>query len=60
MGSSTNFGTGKEQEESAPPTYSLVDDSGLVAELGNVQGRSSHDDDDLSAHYNTCYRGRPH
>ncbi|KUM63505.1 hypothetical protein ACN42_g3592 [Penicillium freii] len=61
MGSSTNSGTGKEQaEESAPPTYSLVDDSGLVAELGNVQGRSSPDDDDLSAHYNTCYRRRSH
>lgn len=39
MGSSTNYGTGQEQaEESAPPVYSLVDDGGLVAESGNVQG----------------------
>ncbi|KAJ5193384.1 hypothetical protein N7449_009526 [Penicillium cf. viridicatum] len=39
MGSSTHPGTGKEQaEESAPPAYSLVDDGGLVAETGNVQG----------------------
>lgn len=39
MGSSTNYESGQEQaEESAPPVYSLVDDGGLVAESGNVQG----------------------
>lgn len=38
MGSSTDSGAGKEQAEESPPVYSLVDDGGLVAESGNVQG----------------------
>jgi hypothetical protein len=60
MGASTHLGIGEEQVEgSAPPPYSLVEDGGLVAESGNVQGRSSDEDNDLSAHSDTCYRGRP-
>ena len=60
MGASTHAGIGEEQEEgSAPPPYSLVADGGLVAESGNVQGRSSDEDNDLSGGSDTRYRRRP-
>lgn len=40
MGASTQPEVRKDQtEEMAPPPYSLLADGGLVAELGNVQGR---------------------
>lgn len=60
MGASAHPGIGEEQVEGpTPPPYSLVEDGGLVAESGNVQGRSSYEDNGWSARSNTRYRGRP-